>query len=295
MRLQSRAILRYATVMRNPLRYHLVNVFCVAGQSISGNALAVFEPSEPLGTDLQQALALQMNLSETTFISGVTAGRAHVRIFTPSYEMPFAGHPSLGTAEVLRRLGHCASDIVLQVPAGAVPLRRDQDIWTLQRPFGSVRPAGLDAAVLAAALGLGAPDLAGEAVWVDTGACQLLLPLATAGALDRLAPQYAQLLGLMPPGQALQIYLFHDDGQKVSARFLFDDGFALREDPATGSACANLGAWLHAQAPRGAQRRISQGAQVRRPSELHLGIVPGRGIEVGGRVTYLGSGEIALP
>ncbi len=86
------------------LQYRLVNVFTLGGGRLTGNPLCVFEDARGLNDGQMQALALQFNLSETTFILPAEAADARVRIFTPSYEMPFAGHPTLGTAHVLRSL-----------------------------------------------------------------------------------------------------------------------------------------------------------------------------------------------
>jgi hypothetical protein len=90
-------------------RYRLVNVF--AEEPLSGNALCVFEDGRPLSDGQMQALALQLNLSETTFILPSDRATARVRIFTPGFEMPFAGHPTLGTAHVVRSL-HDAGDAI---------------------------------------------------------------------------------------------------------------------------------------------------------------------------------------
>ena len=85
--------------------FRIVNVFTQNGDALSGNPLCVFENGADFDSDLMQALARQFNLSETTFILPSTRADARVRIFTPTYEMPFAGHPTLGTAHVCRALG----------------------------------------------------------------------------------------------------------------------------------------------------------------------------------------------
>src|SRR3981081_786924 len=105
--------------------YRIVNVFTQGRAPLSGNPLCVFERAQTLDAASMQALALQFNLSETTFILPSERATARVRIFTPSYEMPFAGHPTLGTAHVCRALGLGANSLRLGLRAGGGPGRRD--------------------------------------------------------------------------------------------------------------------------------------------------------------------------
>ena len=110
--------------------YRLVNVFTQARERLSGNPLCVFERAHSLDAARMQALALQFNLSETTFILPSERASAGVRIFTPSFEMPFAGHPTLGTAHVCRALGLGGDRLTLEMPAGIIPVRATGDRWT---------------------------------------------------------------------------------------------------------------------------------------------------------------------
>ena len=103
--------------------YRIVNVFTQGRTVLSGNPLCVFERAQSLDAARMQALALQFNLSETTFILPSERASARVRIFTPSYEMPFAGHPTLGTAHVCRALGLGGDRLTLELPAGIIPVR----------------------------------------------------------------------------------------------------------------------------------------------------------------------------
>ena len=131
--------------------FRIVNVF--AEEPLGGNPLAVFEDARGLDERTMQALALQFNLSETTFILPSSIANARVRIFTPTFEMPFAGHPTLGTAHVVRELGGLGDDVTLDMLAGTVrvsaqasnPLSPtpDRDIWTLEaaRPTSRERLA----------------------------------------------------------------------------------------------------------------------------------------------------------
>ena len=104
------------------LSYRLVNVFTQNGGRLTGNPLCVFEDGSGLDTAQMQALALQFNLSETTFIAESAKADARVRIFTPSYEMPFAGHPTLGTAHVLRSLKNAGEKLTLELNVGVIPV-----------------------------------------------------------------------------------------------------------------------------------------------------------------------------
>src|SRR3979490_1874299 len=112
--------------------FRIVNVFTQNGDALSGNPLCVFENGADFDSDLMQALARQFNLSETTFILPSTRADARVRIFTPTYEMPFAGHPTLGTAHVCRALGLAGDRLTLEMPAAIITVRAAGDPWTLQ-------------------------------------------------------------------------------------------------------------------------------------------------------------------
>src|ERR1043165_5995978 len=109
------------------LKYHLVNVF--AESPLAGNPLAVFEDGSALDEATMQALALQFNLSETTFVLPSTAAAARVRIFTPTFEMPFAGHPTLGTAHVVREVLRTPDAVTLEMKAGIIPVAGSADTW----------------------------------------------------------------------------------------------------------------------------------------------------------------------
>ena len=112
------------------LRYRIVNVFTQGPARLTGNPLAVFESGAGLDEPTMQALARQLNLSETTFILPSKRASAHVRIFTPSYEMAFAGHPTLGTAFVCRALGLAGDSVTLEMKAGLIPVSADGDRLT---------------------------------------------------------------------------------------------------------------------------------------------------------------------
>src|ERR1700739_193202 len=138
--------------------YRIVNVFTQGRIVLSGNPLCVFERAQSLDTARMQALALQFNLSETSFILPSERASARVRIFTPRYEMPFAGHPTLGTAHVCRALGLGGDRLTLEVPARIVAVRASGDRWTLQAKPAAWREVTEPRLTLAAMLGLGERD-----------------------------------------------------------------------------------------------------------------------------------------
>src|SRR5258708_7389995 len=112
--------------------YRIVNVFTRPEGGLTGNPLCVFEDAAAMSGELMQSLALQFNLSETSFILPARSGHAaHVRIFTPRYEMPFAGHPTLGTAHVCRALNLGGDTLELELEAGVIGVRAKADRWTL--------------------------------------------------------------------------------------------------------------------------------------------------------------------
>src|ERR1700722_14368891 len=132
------------------LQYRLLNVFTTDGEPLSGNPLCVFEDGVGLIHETMQALARQFNLSETTFVLPPTSDRAdaRVRIFTPGFEMPFAGHPTLGTAAVCRAMGlgqmqSGSESLRLEMKAGIIPVRAVGSRWTLTANAPTHREVGV--------------------------------------------------------------------------------------------------------------------------------------------------------
>jgi PhzF family phenazine biosynthesis protein len=281
--------------------YRLLNVF--AESTFGGNPLCVFEDARGIDDATMQALALQFNLSETTFILPSAVADARVRIFTTGYEMPFAGHPTLGSAHVVRELMGSGDALQLEFKAGVVPVTAQGDVWTFTAPSAGgpkTAPSQLPPAEVAALLGLAADDLAGPPMWVDTGADQFLVPLKSPEAVRRAQPDSSALERW--PKSSLgrkTAYVFAFDAAEpgnVLARYFFTkQGGGVAEDPGTGSACANLGGWLlatgHALPARYA---IDQGAALERPSRLHLAVSAEGAIEVGGRVIEIGRGSVSI-
>ena len=276
--------------------FRILNVFALPEQRLSGNPLCVFEDARGLSGEQMQALALQFNLSETTFIQASDVATAHVRIFTPDFEMPFAGHPTLGTAHVVRELYRVGDAVTLQMKAGIIPVRASGDVWTLRANAPSTRAPDASREQLAAMLGLPMESIGPQPLWVNTGSEQLVIPLTSVSAVERVQPDMVLLdrYGSNVSERRLA-YVWADTPQGVFARFFFGRGPAIAEDPATGSAAANLGGWLLATgAALPAHRVVHQGDRVGRPSELHLTVDRERNIFVSGRVLELGRGVIDL-
>ena len=276
--------------------FRIVNVFAQA--PLAGNPLAVFEDARGLDAATMQALALQFNLSETTFVLPSDVATRRVRIFTPTFEMPFAGHPTLGTAHVVRDIVAEAGDrVTLEMQAGVIPVRADGDTWTLTANAPRHRSPRASRAELASMLGLDVDDLDASAapLWIDTGSEQLLVALASFEAVRRARPSAAALLAHGNNGRRAMAYVFAREDERVLARFFFPKHGAVVEDPGTGSACANLGGYLLATgAPLPQRLVIDQGEAVGRPCRLGLAVDSDRSIHVSGRVVEIGRGTVTL-
>jgi trans-2,3-dihydro-3-hydroxyanthranilate isomerase len=281
--------------------FRILNVFTVGDDRFSGNPLCVFERGSGLSPEQMQALARQLNLSETTFIlPPVQPGAsAHVRIFTPTFEMPFAGHPTLGTAHVVRALTGARDRVLLEMKAGLIEVTAEGAEWTLRaarHPETREPEAKRDS--LAAMLGLSPPDLGEPALWVDTGAEQLVIPLASGDAVRGVRPN-AELLAKHAFSEkrgASMAYVWAEEAPgRAVARFFFLANGGVVEDPATGSACANLGGWMLAtKRALPLRMRVSQGHAAMRPSLLRLRVDESRNIFVSGSVIELGRGSLHL-
>jgi len=283
------------------LPYRILNVFTVAGDRLSGNPLCVFEDGSALSTAQMQALARQLNLSETTFVLPSTVATARVRIFTPGFEMPFAGHPTLGTAHVVRAL-HGGDAVTLEENVGIVPVTSDGDRWTLRAAKVPVtRAATATRAQLAQMLGVDERAITGDPLWVNTGAEQLVIPLATADDVRRAMP-VAVLFAQHARGtnEEMAYVWARESADRILVRFFFTQHGAVIEDPATGSAAGPLALHLarHGRIAFGDEIEISQGAEIGRPSTLYAR-VDGTAdaverIEVGGCAVIVARGEFSI-
>ncbi len=275
--------------------YRILNVFTQGRTALSGNPLCVFERAQGLDAASMQALALQFNLSETTFILPSERASACVRIYTPTFEMPFAGHPVLGTAHVCRALGLGGDRLTLEMRAGIVPVRASADRWTLQAGNPRWREVAEPRLTLAAMLGLEEQDIGERPLWVSVGHEQMIVPLRSEAAVRRVRVRGELLAQFASEEGQSMAYVFAPAGAGLIARFFFPKGSAVLEDPATGSATANLGGWCLATGRTlPCEFDIVQGEYTGRPSSLRLAVDGGRQIFVSGEVIELGRGVIHL-
>ncbi|CAN5600495.1 PhzF family phenazine biosynthesis protein [soil metagenome] len=297
-----------------PLRYDIVDVF--TDRPFAGNQLAVVHGADELSTQQCQALAREFGFSESTFPSSkVTGGAAYAtRIFTPEQEIPFAGHPTLGTAWVLRSLGLLTADEVTQdCGAGTIGVRFDGELVELSAaPHDLAGPVPTDVVRgLLRMLGLSVSDLAGETWVAGCGLSFVHVPVSeeavvravpTSGRFPDLAAKLAGLGRVDDLLDAVNLYAVAGDAPRldVHAR-VFVPGAGVPEDPATGSAAAGLGMALVATGllPEGGGYTITQGVEMGRPSSLS-GRVEATGgtatrCHADGQVPPVASGEIAVP
>lgn len=276
--------------------FRIVNVFTIDGDRFSGNPLCVFDDARGLSDAQMQALARQMNLSETTFVLPSERADAHVRIFTPGYEMEFAGHPTLGTASVVAGRDR----VTLEMKAGLVPVTRDGDAWTLRTARPAVtKPVEASRGDLARMLGLPEGAVCDEPLWVNTGSEQLVIPLASADLVRRAKPIPELLLQwcFETKRNEAMAYVWapgSSDSAAWTVRFFFSLSGAVLEDPATGSAAANLGGWHVARGKAPLAATLRQGDAVGRPSRLGLRVDADGAIYVTGSVIELGHGTVEV-
>ena len=286
--------------MSHGRRSTLLDVF--AAGPLEGNALTVVHDADGLDDDTMLRFARETRLSETTFVQTATDPGADYRnrIWTMSGELPFAGHPSLGTAvAVARARGERSARYTQQTPAGLQPVdveRTGEDrarASVVQEPaeFG----AEVDAGAALAAAGLPAEVAHAElpAQFVSTGVAQLIVPVRAAGDLRELRPDWPAVEDALGPGAGVVLYLAAPDPDAATAhaRGLFPGGGGT-ENPATGSAAGPLMAYLHQRA--GARKlRITQGVEMGRPSVLDCAVVNDR-VRVGGEVVVLMDGRLLL-
>ena len=279
--------------------FYLTDVF--AEGAYAGNRLATISDASGLSTADMQNIALAFNFAETTFICGGDAENGFdVRIFTPAAEIPFAGHPTLGTAFLIRDvLNWCDTEVVeLNLAAGKIPVTftRDDVLWMRQNQpvFGKqidhsrvAEQFGIDMAVL---------DINYPCQFVSTGLEFLMIPVASAEALKEIS--------LGANSLAPSVFFFCKGGyvqeQALSAR-MFAAEFGISEDPATGSANGCLAAYLVEHEYLETQEidvRVGQGYEIQRPSQLYLRARKSADshfeLNVGGRVNLVGKGQWLL-
>ena len=290
---------------RRRLSYVLMDVF--TDRPLEGNQLAIFTDARGLSTEQMQALAREMNLSETTFILPREAEEerregTHVRIFTVNEELPFAGHPTLGTAFYLHRFGG-SNEIWLDLKIGKVPVRfREEDS---EKSFGEMRQRDPEAGMIhskqavARAAGLSVDEIAPHlpVQTFSTGLAFVIVPVTSLETIRKVGPwnKLAEYL----EGKDGKFFYFVtpetvDPHAKIHARMPFYNG----DDPATGSAAGCCAAWMamHGVIERGESAIIEQGIEVHRPSRIYVRAEKSDNkvvnVHVGGYCVEVARGEI---
>lgn len=283
--------------------FHLVNVF--AESHFGGNPLAVFPNADGLIDVQMQAIAQQFNLSETVFLFAPTNlhgndnAMANLRIFTPNYEMPLAGHPTLGSGFILKSLNDLPSQFVVNTQAKAVEIFTSNSRIQIKIQGYQAKQINADKASLAALSGINTDDFVGHAYFINSGTQQILVELTNRQALANVQIDMAKLreLNINNPFKTTEepsIYYWFDDGEIVHSRMFFEQNNSLVEDSGTGSACANLGAYFIGQNHYPISKAIHQGDDMGRPNRLTLNVDNEQNIFVGGNVIEVGKGEFYL-
>lgn len=284
------------------LSYVHVDVF--TDRPFGGNPLTVFLDATSLSAPEMQAIAKEMNHSETTFLfPPARGGAAKVRIFTPAVEIPFAGHPVVGTAFVIASERGTSDELVLELPDFDVKAtlgggEAARFVWMTQKPPEHGKIVG-DVDRIARAIGIGRGDIHGTSrVW-STGIPFLFVPLSGLTPLGRIRPNLQVLIELLHEAGAKGLYAVTRETTQASASVrgrCFPVGVGVAEDAATGSAAGALAGFLLENAwTRPGRIEIEQGFELGRPSSISLEIgAPGSPVRVGGRVVPVGRGEIVL-
>ena len=288
--------------------FFIVDVF--AEEKYHGNQLAVFTDAAGLSGAEMQQLTKEMHFSESTFLLSTEPrdGGYDVRIFTPEAEVPFAGHPTLGTAFVIQQeiLRSRVATVTLNLPVGAIPvtftyLMDGPDVLWMRQPapeFGAAFPHGS----LAPVLGLeeAALDTRFPVQEVSTGLPFVMAPLQDLAALKQVKVDRDRSLALLADAQAKALLVFSPEPYQrrndLSVR-VFADYYGVPEDPATGSANGCLAAYLSRHRYFGSDRvdvSVEQGYEIGRPSLLYLRAsneADGIAVSVGGGVKMVAHGS----
>ncbi|KPL01588.1 MAG: phenazine biosynthesis protein [candidate division Zixibacteria bacterium SM23_73_2] len=290
------------------LRFYIVDVF--AEEKYAGNQLGVFRNSGSLSDSQMQKFAKEMNYSETTFIlsEGKKEGGYDVRIFTPEEEVPFAGHPTLGTAFVIQQeiIKEPVDEVILNLKVGQIPVKfnykkeKPDILWMKQKAPTFDRT--FDRKIIAEVLNLGEKDIDDKfpIQEVSTGLPFIITPLKTLNGVKNAKIDTSKYLELIEKTEAKAILVFCGETYKkendLNVR-VFADYFGVPEDPATGSANGCLAGYLVKHRYFGKDKidiRVEQGYEIGRPSLLFLKSEDmGNKIDVfvGGRVVMVAKGE----
>lgn len=303
------------------LPFHTLDVF--TDRTFGGNPLGVFPDATHLATDLMQRIAREMNLSETVFLGPPESpsGTARVRIFTPGVEVPFAGHPTVGTAiflaNTMRSVGGAPrepSTLVLDENVGPVPVEvRFEDGRAVFARFTTAllpehRPSPYTPAELGRMVGLDEADVAVDGLEPEMVSCGLpyhVIPVRSVEAVRRAVLDTSAWKSMLAEAWAHHVYLvcLEAEGEGVDVRVrMFAPGSGVPEDPATGSAAAALGGYLSKADGRRAGTlswTVEQGLEMGRPSLLYVEADRADGataaVRVGGSAVAVSSGTMRVP
>lgn len=281
--------------------YYLLDVF--TDQPFTGNQLAVFLNADGLDASTMQALAKELNLAETVFL-GADTGPNHypMRIFTPTQELPFAGHPTVGTAQLLAELGLVdrQQTLVLQPPVGELAISYEQGRATFTTAqTAKVTDSMLDHASAAILLGLDRHQVMGDPVVASCGLPFHLIQLRDLAALQTIRISEAMWAKAVASSSAEQVYLYvieaSDNAETVLRSRMFSREHGLCEDSATGSAAAALTGYLADKQSNALHCRIHQGVEMGRSSVIYTAangpIKPGL-VTVSGSAVVIGRGVL---
>lgn len=291
------------------LDFWILDVF--AENKYAGNQLAVIKDTGKIPSEIMQSIACEMHFSETTFVSPVAESNDgyRTRIFTPTEEIPFAGHPTLGTAFVVQKefVKKPIDTIILKEGAGSIPVSITYEngvsviLWMhqLQPIFGSE----LDATKIARIIGLATDDIdrAFPVQEVSTGLPFTIIPVTTLEAMKKARTNRDFYDAYAKTTKAKGLLLFcpetHDPGNQVNVR-MFAEDYGIVEDPATGSGCGCLAAYLARHQYFGASSIdicAEQGTEIGRPSRLYLKAMDDGDaidVQVGGKVVLAARGTL---
>ena len=284
------------------MKFFVVDVF--AEKKYQGNQLAVFVPDRDLSTDEMQQIAKEMHFSESTFVARAGGSRFEVRIFTPDMEVPFAGHPTLGTAYVIRELlGWSLGDrLVLNLGVGQIPVEFSNDTLMMEQKQPSLGAIIADRSGVAQILSIQAADLTPNfpVQVVSTGLPSVIIPLNSMEAVRRCVVRHDLYQQFIDDTIKAALLVFAPETIKAENDLhvrVFVDDYGFFEDPATGSANGNLAAYLleHRYFAKSALKyRVEQGYEMGRPSLLEVAaekINSDFVIRVGGRVYPVAEGR----
>lgn len=294
--------------------FHTLDVF--TDRMFGGNQLAVFPDAPELPTEVMQAIAREFNFSETVFVRPTQMAGAlrKLRIFTPGGELPFAGHPTIGTAQLLVELGIAdatGGNFGLEENVGLIPVEVAQAAdgmfftWLKTARLPESRENVPTCEILTAMLGLDRGDiLDGERdapmAW-SAGVPYLCVPVRDRVVLGRVIVDVALWREALKDAWARDIFVFCQEpaGEEVNLRArMFGPAVGITEDPATGSAVAALAGYLWRRERRAGRWIIAQGVEMGRPSTIHLEIRDADGeigaVRVGGSAVRVSHGTFDL-